>query len=123
MQEPLEHVNIEAAGEGQHLPDLLGAGAALQMPMPPAALSGHDELVEAPTFARRLRSTTVATVATAPATTGIATATATATAVATGAAIANATATASTAEFYGPGLLHMTLKGNASMICSKPQRC
>ena len=64
-----------------------------------------------------------ATVATAPATTGIATATATATAVATGAAIANATATASTAEFYGPGLLHMTLKGNASMICSKPQRC
>ena len=72
MQEPLEHVNIEAAGEGQHLPDLLGAGAALQMPMPPAVLSGHDELVEAPTFARRLRSTTVATVATAPATTGIA---------------------------------------------------
>ena len=52
-----------------------------------------------------------------------ATATAPATAVATGAAIANATATASTAEFYGPGLLHMTLKGNASMICSKPQRC
>ena len=100
MQEPLEHVNIEAAGEGQHLPDLLGAGAALQMPMPPAALSGHAELVEAPTFARRLRSTTLATVATAPATTGIATATATATAVATGAAIANATATASTAEFY-----------------------
>ena len=74
MQEPLEHVNIEAPGEGQHLPDLLGAGAALQMPMPPAALSGHDELVEAPTFARRLRSTTLATVATAPATTGIATA-------------------------------------------------
>ena len=62
----LEHVYIEAAGEGQDLPDLLCAANALQMPAPPLAPLLLDELVEAPfacplalaSFARRLRSTT-----------------------------------------------------------------
>ena len=52
-----EHVNIETAGERQHLPHFLRAAHALQMPAPPLALLLHEEIGKAP-FARRLRSTT-----------------------------------------------------------------
>ena len=61
-----EHVYIEAAGEGQYLPDLLCAANALQMPTPPLAPLLPEEPGEAPfacplglaSFARRLTSTT-----------------------------------------------------------------
>ena len=43
-----KHVYIETAGEGQHLPDLLRASDALQMPAPPLALLLAEELGEAP---------------------------------------------------------------------------
>ena len=49
-----EHLNFEAAGEGQHLPDLLRAGNALQMPVPPTAPLLSEVAVMA---LRRLKST------------------------------------------------------------------
>ena len=65
-QDSAEHVYIEAAGEGQHLPELLCASNALQMPAPPLPPLVPAELGEAhfdcplalASFARRLRSTT-----------------------------------------------------------------
>ena len=44
----LQHIDIEAAREGEYLPDLLCAGNTLQVPVPPLAPLLPQEVVEAP---------------------------------------------------------------------------